>query len=824
MRPRPFGAAVVLFLTMLVLDAPATALEAQAVRDHRVVTTLQTGWRFARGSHPDAPRPGFDDSGWESVSVPHDWAISGPFIAGGDGSTAKLPWKGEGWYRLRLDVPASHAGRRIYLVFDGVMAFPEVYVNGALAGGWDYGYTSFHLDVTEHLRPGDENVLAVRADTRPHDSRWYPGAGIYRKVRMVAVDPIHVAIWGTWITTPIVKPHHADVRIRTTVRNESGSTQTVAVEQVILSPEGREIARDAVESDIRPSRSQELEVTIPLTSPRRWDVDDPALYTARTTVSAGGVVRDVYATPFGVRTIRFTADHGFYLNDRRVQLKGVNLHHDHGPLGAAFYTRAEERQLRIMKEMGVNAIRTSHNAEAPEVLAMADSMGLLVFNEVFDKYDAKAGITEETDFDEFAHRNIRNFVVRDRNHPSVFLWSVGNEIGDVQWNIDNGFQRLHTMISYVRRYDPTRPVTLVNDNVESAITRHFDYYDVHAWNYDRRWRLARQMEPNKAVIISESASTVSTRGFYELPLPDDPTDFTPSLQVSSYDLHAPWWAELADDDFMWQQDEEYIAGEFVWTGFDYLGEPTPYAGGMMEEMGLDPADASRSSYFGIVDLVGIPKDRFYLYRSYWKPDETTVHILPHWNWPERVGRPVPVFVYTNGDCGELFLNGASQGMECKDPRSRNSVERSRLMWRDVIHEPGELRAVAYREGVVIGEARVRTAGEPHEIRLTPDRATLAADGMDLSYILIEAFDESGTPSPLADSRIRLSVAGPAAIAGVGNGNPQSFEPFQADHVDLFFGKAMLILRAGHEAGRVRVTATADGLDSDRVTIQIRAAP
>ena len=796
---------------------PAPAQEAGGVRQ---VTTLQTGWRFARGDHPDAFGPDFDDSGWEAVSVPHDWAIEGPFIEGGEGSTAKLPWRGQGWYRNRLDIPGSYADRRVYLIFDGVMAFPTVYVNGELAGDWDYGYTSFHLDVTDQLRPGSQNLLAVHVDTRQHDSRWYPGAGIYRKVRMVAVDPIHVDVWGTYVTTPIVKPHHADVRIRTTVRNAAAASEEVTVRQVIVSPEGREIARGEVDGVVRGGRSRDLEVTIPLTNPRRWDIEHPALYTARTTVVVDGDVRDRYETPFGVRTIRFTADHGFYLNDRRVQLKGVNLHHDHGPLGAAFHPRAMQRKLEIMKGMGVNAIRTSHNVEAPEVLAMADSMGLLVFNEVFDKYDGKAGITEETDFEEFAHRNIRSFVVRDRNHPSVFLWSVGNEIGDVQWNLDNGFQRLHTMINHVDRYDPTRPVTLVNDNVDSPLTRHFEYYDVHAWNYDRRWRLARQMEPNKSVIISESASTLSTRGFYEFPLPDDPTAFTRSLQVSSYDLHAPYWAEVADDDFMWQQDEEYIAGEFVWTGFDYLGEPTPYGNAELEGMGLDPADASRSSYFGIVDLVGIPKDRYYLYRSYWKPDETTVHILPHWNWPERLGDTVPVFVYTNGDCGELFVNGRSLGTECKDPRSERSVERTRLMWTDVIYEPGQLRAVAYREGAVIGEATVTTAGEPHAIRLTPDRTTITANGMDLSYILIEAHDVEGVPHPRSDQRIRLSVEGPARIAGVGNGNPQSFEPFQADYVDLFHGKAMLILGAGHEPGQVRVTASADNLEGATTTIRI----
>ncbi|MFW6205909.1 MAG: glycoside hydrolase family 2 TIM barrel-domain containing protein [Gemmatimonadota bacterium] len=821
MRPT-FALLLVLLVGPLLGPAPAH-VAAQDVPAIRAVTTLQTGWRFAKGEHPHAHRVDFDDSEWEAVTVPHDWAITGPFISGGDGSTGKLPWRGQGWYRTTLEVPASYAGRRVYLIFDGVMAFPKVYVNGALAGEWDYGYTSFYLDVTDHLEPGGENVLAVHAETRRHDSRWYPGAGIYRKVRMVAADPVHVDVWGTYVTTPIVQPHYADVRIRTRVRNASGAAEEVAVEQVILTPEGREIARDTVAGHIDASTRRDLEVTIPLTNPRRWDIEDPVLYTARTIVSVGGAVRDVYETPFGVRTIRFDPDHGFWLNDRRVQLKGVNLHHDHGPLGAAFHPRAMERKLEIMKAMGVNAIRTAHNVEAPEVLAMADSMGLLVFNEVFDKWDGKADITEDTDFDEFARRNIRSFVVRDRNHPSVFLWSVGNEIGDVQWNIDNGFQRLNTMVSYVRMHDPTRPVTLVNDQLESARLRHFEYYDVHAWNYSRRWRLARELEPDMSVVISESASTLSTRGFYELPLPEDPTDFTTSLQVSSYDLHAPWWAEVADDDFMWQQQEAYIAGEFVWTGFDYLGEPTPYHNEGLREMGLDPADASRSSYFGIVDLVGIPKDRYYLYRSYWKPDETTVHILPHWNWPDRVGENVPVFVYTNGDCAELFLNGASQGTECKDPTSDVSIERSRLMWRDVVYEPGELRAVTYREGEEIGEATVVTAGQPSELRLTPDRTALAADGMDLSYILIEAYDERGNPAPLADHRVRLSLDGPGRIAGVGNGNPQSFEPFQADYVELFHGKAMLVLRAGHDPARVRIRASADGLNGATVTVHIGQA-
>jgi beta-galactosidase len=793
----------------------------KAVSIAREVQTLQTGWKFARGDHEKAWEVGFDDSGWQDVTVPHDWAISGPFITDGDGTTGKLPWKGEGWYRTTLDIRAHQKGNTMYLVFDGIMAFPEIYVNGHLAGTWDYGYNSFYLDITDYVQFDRENILAIHVDTRPHDSRWYPGAGIYRKVQMVTVDPTHVGIWGTHVTTPIIKPHSADVRVMTTVRNtDAHQVDALKMVHVIVNPDGREIARKEIPVTIAPGTDREVETTFMLTDPRRWDIVDPVLYTLNTIIYKNNEEVDRSTTNFGIRTMRFTANHGFYLNDRRVPLKGVNLHHDHGPLGAAFYPRAMERQLEIMKAMGCNAIRTSHNTAAPELLEMCDRMGLLVFNEVFDKYDGKAGITDSTAFEAFAHRNIRNFVVRDRNHPSIFLWSVGNEIGDVQWNINNGFHRLHTMVNYVRKYDPTRPVTLVCDNMNSATLRHFDYYDVHSWNYGRRYRLARQLEPDKSVIISESASTVSTRGFYELPLPVEKTDFTRSLQVSSYDLNAPGWAEIADDDFMWQQEEPYVAGEFVWTGFDYLGEPTPYHNGWTNANGMTDREASRSSYFGIVDLCGIPKDRYYLYKSYWKPDETTVHILPHWNWEGSGHEKIPVFVYTNGDCAELFLNGKSLGKQCKDPASEKSVERFRLMWHDVTYAPGELKAVAYKEGAQIGEAMVRTAGTPDRIRLTADRTTLTADGTDLSYVLVEAFDAGGNPCPLADQEIKLVLNGPGRIAGVGNGNPQSFEPFQSSTVKLFYGKAMVILRSGFEKGTLNLTAASKGWSEESIQISI----
>lgn len=785
---------------------------------------LQDDWKFAKGEQPKAMNTNFDDSNWQSVSVPHDWAIAEPFDLEGNGSTAKLPWKGQGWYRRNLDIPASMKGKRLYLLFDGVMAFPKVYINGQLAGQWDYGYNSFYVDVTDFVQPGGKNVLSVHADTRPHDSRWYPGAGIYRKVQLLALPPVHVGIWGTYVTTPIIKPHYADLRIRTEIHNTNSNGDTIVVAHQVLDEEGREVASAKMQGLVPGGKKRTLEANTMIQNPVLWDVEQPHLYTVQTKVYAAGQLTDQYETQFGVRSIRFDADDGFYLNDRRVQLKGVNLHHDHGPLGAAFYPRAMERQLEIMKSMGVNAIRTSHNTAAPELLQLCDQMGLLFFNEVFDKYDAKAGITDTTDFEEFAHRNIRNFVKRDRNHPSVFIWSVGNEIGDVQWNINSGFHRLHTMLNYVNKYDPTRPTTLVCDSWESAKLRHFDYYDVHSWNYNRRYKLARQIEPNKSVIISESASTLSTRGFYEFPLPEKKTDFTKSLQVSSYDLNAPWWAEVADDDFMWQQEENYIAGEFVWTGFDYLGEPTPYANRAVQEMGMTEREASRSSYFGIVDLVGIPKDRYYLYKSYWKPEETTLHILPHWNWPDRVGEKVPVFVYTNGDCAELFINGKSQGKQCKNPKSNTSIERFRLMWKDVIYEPGTVKVVAYKNGVQLSEKSITTTGEATQLRLSADRTSIQSGGMDLSYVTIEAVDENGNVVPVAMHEIDLQVEGAGSIAGVGNGNPQSFASFQAKKVKLFYGKAMVILKAGKTSGTIRLQAnlrTGSANDKQSITIEVK---
>lgn len=814
------------------------------------------GWKFTKGNPENAEAVNFDDSSWESVTVPHDWAIKGPFDPNGNGGTGKLPWQGEGWYRKAFNVKADDQGKIVYIKFDGIMSCPKIYVNGKLAGKWDYGYSTFYLDITNFVNFGGENTVAVYVDTRNHGSRWYPGAGIYRKVEMMVTNKVHEEIWGNYITTPVVKEAYAEMRVLTNIKNMDSNDQPVTVVTTVISPNGNEIQSFRTQEKTVPSNGTfEFNSWMTLTRPTLWDLDNPVLYTLRTDIIVDGKVVDSNKEHFGFRTFEFDADKGFFLNGKHVQIKGVDLHHDQGPLGAAFNVRAMQRQIEIMKEMGCNAIRTSHNVCAPELIDLCDKMGIFVFNEAFDKYDNKADITPETDFYEFGERIIKNFVMRDRNHPSVFIWSVGNEMGDIQGNANYGLKRLAAMVGFVKKYDITRPVTMASDQNQNAYWRHFDYYDIHAWNYSQRWLPARTMDPSKAVVISESASTYSTRGYYELTIPENflepdkqrnsssyleniPKSATNSgqettrrrnagggpaggfqfqgggnrnsanerTQVSSYDVEAPGYSELPDEDFLWQENDSYIAGEFVWTGFDYLGEPSPVR-------------SSRSSYFGIVDLCGIPKDRFYLYQSHWRPDYNMVHILPHWNWEGNEGKNVPVFVYTNGDEAELFLNGKSLGKKAKIPESNISKERYRLMWFDVAYEPGELKAVAYKEGKVIGEAVVKTAGEPYSIKLTPDRSNIEATGNDLSYVLVEAYDKDGNLCPLADNMINFEIKGPGEIAGVGNGNPQSLEPFVANYRKLFYGKAMLIVKSVESApGKIEVTATSEKLKQAKISI------
>jgi beta-galactosidase len=917
-------------------------------------------WRFAKGEQPGAEAPEFDDSAWQAVRLPHDWAIAGPFNPQENGFAGKLPWRGVGWYRKTFTLDRD-ANDRVYLDFDGVMAFPKVYVNGKLAGEWGYGYTSFRVDATPHVNLQGPNVVAVRVDTTNHGTRWYPGAGIYRKVTLEIRRPVHIGHWATHITTPEVSDESATVNFRTTIENHGPAAADVVVNVAIHHPDPARRAPTAkVAQQLTVPAGGTADVSLPLTvpDPKRWDVDSPELYEARVAVypqessyEASSQPIDQERIPFGIREFEFTADDGFHLNGRRVQLYGVNLHHDHGPLGAAFYRRAMERQLEIMREMGANAIRTSHNAPAPELLELCDRMGFVVWDECFDKWDDKAGRVDGwPSLEEHGERHLRSLVMRDRNHPSVVVWSIANEIGGVGGRDGLTKDRVKLMRDIIRKYDDTRPVGLGHHVPEVARGDTFEPLDLIGWNYDRRYHIHRERFPDKPIVYSESASALSTRGFYELPMPTTKTDYSDQHQVDSYDFNAAPWSDIVDREFKLMRDDSFVAGEFVWTGFDYLGEPTPFD------------RQAKSSYFGIVDLVGIPKDRYYLYRSHWRPDAPTVHIVPHWNWPERIGKSVPVFVYTNGDSAELFLNGKSLGRKAKGvpperpanlasgrpasssggnelaslaaddnlettwsskrdggnswwqvdlgeerklrcfvlefeleaknygytihtsddgkiwseavmqgtsreprwggprtavhhldangrfikidftelPRRRAAGLREfgafsaptessyydpiydyRLRWNDVIYEPGELKAVAYKNGQEIGTAVVRTAGRPASLRLTPDRTQLKASGDDLTYVLVEAVDEHGTLCPLADNLIRFRSEGPAEIAAIGNGNPLSLEPFQTNERKLFFGKAMLILRTiDGEAGDTKVIATSAGLLDGTASIQI----
>lgn len=786
------------------------------------VLDFNDDWLFMKGELDESVTgPDYDDSGWEAIRLPHDWAIGGPFDPAGNGSTGKLPWKGVGWYRKVFELDGGDKGSGIYFDFDGVMAFPKVYVNGHLAGEWDYGYSSFRVDATPYVKFGEENIVAVMADTRLHRSRWYPGAGIYRKVTLTIAEPVHIVHWGAFVTTPVVTDEVASIQVATSVENHLEEDTTVEVGITLHNPDGVPVANGAGSISITSGGSGESVQTFDISGPERWDIDSPKLYSAHISVSANGRVIDTENVTFGIRTFKFTADDGFHLNGRRLQLYGVNLHHDQGPLGAVFNIRAMERQLEIMQEMGVNALRTSHNPPAPEVLDLCDRLGIVVWDEAFDKWEATAGHVTDEPLETFGERQIRNLVMRDRNHPSVVVWSIGNEIGTGEKGWGKTAERVTFMRDFVLKYDPTRPVTIGNDNPGDGDNDVLDALDVVGYNYMRRYGRFRETYPGMPLIYSESASTVSTRGYYDFPLPESKTQFTrETSQVSSYDLNAMWWSDVADRDFYLMETDDFVAGEFVWTGFDYLGEPTPFV------------REARSSYFGIVDLCGIPKDRYYLYRSYWRPDEPTVHILPHWNWPEREGQMVPVFVYTNGDSAELFLDGRSLGIRTKledvpgglDGEYYGVLDRYRLRWMDVMYEPGELRAVAYKNGAVIGETVMKTAGNPAKIILTPDRTEITADGYDLSYILVEAMDSEDNLCPLADDMVIFNVDGPAEIAGIGNGNPLSMESFMSTEHSLFHGKAMLILRSvDGQSGTVTVNAAADGYEGAQVRIHTKEA-
>ncbi|MGD8237228.1 MAG: beta-galactosidase GalB [Armatimonadota bacterium] len=796
----------------------------------RSVVPFDSDWRFTRSDPEGAAEPSLDDSSWEQVRVPHDWAITGPFDRDNDlqvttiwedgekrpsehtGRTGGLPIAGIGWYRKRFTPPDASEGKRFFVEFDGVMSHSTVYVNGHEIGSWPYGYSSFCFEITDHVRPDGESLLAVRVDNPPSASRWYPGAGIYRNVRLTVVHPVHVAHWGTYITYitgPDVVGDEATVTVRTELVNQGDGACEVELTTQIVDATERQVG--VASSTHALSEAECVEHTIGVRDVRRWDVDDPQLHQAISTVAVNGEVVDRYVTPFGVREMRFDANDGFLLNGRHMKLKGVCLHHDLGPLGAAVSRRAIERQLEILKEMGCNAIRTSHNPPAPELLELCDSMGFVVIDEAFDEWKSgKCRNGYHTLFDEWAERDLTAMIHRDRNHPCVIMWSIGNEIGEQ--HTEGGAEVARYLTDICHREDPTRPVTAAFNQSDQAIENGLaDVVDVPGWNYKcQMYRKYRAEQPEWIQYGSETESCVSSRGEYYFPVEEEKGVRRETLQVTSYDVADPGWGYPPDYEFRALEECPSMLGEFVWTGFDYLGEPTPYK----EEW------PSRSSYFGIIDLCGLPKDRYYLYQSHWS-DREVLHVLPHWNWEGREGEVTPVHVYTSYDAAELFLNGQSLGVRKKDPAGL--FERYRLIWDDVPYEPGELKVVAVDEaGQPAAERVVRTAGSPKRIELAPDRRELHADGKDLCFITVSITDGDGNVCPLADNVVRFELTGPAQIAAVGNGNAATTEPFVADRRKAFHGLCMLILRSEEgTGGQVRVKAISAGLRAAEATALCR---
>ncbi len=810
-----------------------------------------TGNEFVAQAGAKKPRPAanlgetvpytqrdFDDRGWRQLNLPHDWGIEGPFKQEYPGETGKLPWWGVGWYRKHFSAAASERGRQFYLDIDGAMAYASVWLNGRFVGGWPYGYASFELDLTPYIQFGADNVLAIRLDNPPDSSRWYPGGGIYRNVWLVKTGPVHVGHWGTSITTTDVSPSAATVNLRVSVNNNQASAANVSVKTQIYELVNGRKTRPVSSSPplamaIAVGGTDSRTMTLPVTNPKLWNLQAPNLYAAVTTVEQGGKIIDTQETVFGIRTIKFDVDKGFFLNGEHVRINGVCDHHDLGPLGAAINVRALERQIEILKEMGVNAIRTSHNPPAPELLELCDRMGILVMDEAFDAWRrGKKKNDYHLVFDDWHEKDLRAQVRRDRNHPSVILWSIGNEIGE-QSNAE-GHKLSAELAAIVHSEDLTRPVTAGANNQNSGYNGFQKTVDVFGVNYKpTEYGKLRQANSTLPIFASETASTVSSRGDYFFPVLEDKAQGRADFQVSSYDLYAPSWAFPPDTEFRGLDQFPFAAGEFVWTGFDYLGEPTPYGGDSKRMLNFtdlveqarraqELADSgkinvpSRSSYFGIIDLCGFKKDRFYIYQARWRPDLPMAHILPHWNWPERVGEVTPVHVYTSGDEAELFLNGRSLG------RKKRGQYEYRLRWDEVKYEPGELKVVAYKNGRRWAEDVVKTTGPASQLVLQPDRAAVKAEGRDLSFVTVTVADKNGTLVPRSKNRIRFTLSGPGEIVAVDNGDATNLESFQAKERNAYNGLCLVIVRTkAGQAGQIKLKAQADGLTAGETAITTR---
>ena len=803
--------AVALSFCVLLLAAPICIGNSRPGK----TVSFNQDWRFRLGDVAGAQDADFDDSQWRRLELPHDWSIEGDFSEQNPAGTGggALPG-GLGWYRKTFTVPATAKGKLIFIEFDGVYRNSEVWLNGHYLGKRPYGYSTFEYELTPYLNYGPQrNVIAVKVDnSQQPNSRWYSGSGIYRNVWLTTLDPVHIEHWGTYITTPEVNEQSATIEIKTKVSNGSNSAAPVNLTTIIQNASGREVARASEKNVAAKGLHAEASQTLKVSAPLLWSDDRPYLYKVISQLEQGGRIVDRYETPLGIRTFRFDAEKGFLLNGKPVKIRGTCNHHDLGSLGAAVNTRAIERQLEILKGMGVNGLRTSHNPPTPELLDIADRLGFIVMDEAFDVWKIeKTKYDYHLDWDEWHQRDLEDMVLRDRNHPSVFIWSIGNEVME-QWNNSPlGGTISRELAGIVRRLDRTRPITAACNGVsrDNKLLTEGDL-DLVGTNYaHKKLPEFAKMFPGRPIIGTETNSSVHTRGSYRMPSDKilswpykeaDAVKLSPTYECSAYDNSVVQWGSAHEETWKLVKDRAWFSGMFIWTGWDYIGEPTPF-----------PWPAV-SSYFGIIDLAGFPKDAYYFYQSEWT-DKPTLHILPHWNW--KPGEKVDVVAYFNhADEVELFLNGRSQGTKRKQNGEMH------VFWR-LPFEPGVLKAVSRKDGRVVLTEEVRTAEAPARIVLTPDRRTIKADGTDLSFVTVKVVDKNGTVVPDADQLIKFDVSGQGSIAGVGNGNQISHEPFKASQREAFHGMALAIVQAKRRAGQIVLKATADNLAPASVVISAR---
>ena len=784
----------------------------------------------------------FDDSAWQQVNIPHDWAIEGPFYEGEDvpvgGGMGRLPVQGVGWYRNKIQLSEEDAGKQLYLEVEGAMSYAMVWFNGQLVGGWPFGYASWQLDLTPYAKFGEPNQLAIRIDNPADSSRWYPGAGLYRDVWLTKTQPVHVAQWGTTVTTPSVSAQEATVAIEIALENHTDSAETVGINTHFYPILGDGSLGELVAAtsgntlNIAGKGSNSIKSSVTIENPNLWGPppeQTPHRYMAITTITNEQGLLDEYKTPFGIRALTFDAERGLFVNGQQIELKGANKHHDLGALGAAFNTRAAQRQLETLQEMGVNAVRMAHNPPAPQLLTLTDQMGILVIDEIFDVWERKkTPLDFHLIFPDWSEADVRSFIRRDKNHPSVIMWSLGNEVGE-QYTGEEGAkvgERLHQI---AKSEDPTRLTTaamnyakpdmpfpavmdIVSLNYQGEGIRNAPAYShLQGINTEPLYPAFHEAFPDKMIISSENAAALSSRGEYLFPVTpgisapvEDGSGGDPeTAHVSAYDLYTAQFGSSADKVLGSLARHPYVSGGFIWSGWDYLGEPTPYY-------------SARSSYFGVIDLAGFKKDRFYIYQAHWRPELPIAHILPHWTWPGRDGQVTPVHVITSGDEAELFLNGQSLGK-----KARGQFE-YRLRWDDVTYSPGELSVVAYKDGEVWATSKVTTAGQPAAIALTADRKAIESDGKDLAFISAEIIDAIGQLAPTASNRLTFTINGPGEIVATDNGDPTNMVPFTSTSRQAFNGKALAIIKADENTeGPITVSVTGEGLQLARIEIHAK---